>query len=70
MPFTSTPHQPAALSPADASRYCGQVTPKTLANWRSLGVGPVYARVGGRVVYLISDLDAWLSANRVVGGDR
>lgn len=33
-------------------------TPKTLANWRSMGMGPAYRR-RGPVVYLIPDLIRW-----------
>lgn len=60
----SGPLAPAALPPDEASVYSG-VAAKTLANWRSLGVGPTYVRVGGRVVYMVSDLDAWLAAHRI-----
>jgi predicted DNA-binding transcriptional regulator AlpA len=33
----------------------------TLANWASLGCGPAYVRIGqGRVLYRLSDVDAWM----------
>jgi len=41
------------------------VKPHTLAVWRMRGVGPRYIRLGGprgRVVYRVSDLDAYLEA--------
>jgi hypothetical protein len=45
-----------------------KVTQKTLANWRSLGIGPPYSKLspgrGGRVRYRRSDLMAWLEADR------
>lgn len=37
----------------------------TLANWRYLGSGPPYVKVGAHVRYLRIDVDAWLAENRV-----
>ena len=42
-----------------AARYIG-VQPQTLANWRYLGKGPRYYRVGQLVKYDVRDLDRWL----------
>lgn len=59
---------PAALTPREAGRYIGGVAEQTLANWRHLGTGPRFVRlgkVGGRVVYRVADLDAWLDAQTV-----
>jgi len=39
---------------------------KTMANWRSAGVGPAYYKVGGSVRYDEDDLDAWLAEHRIV----
>ena len=33
---------------------------KTLDNWRSLGNGPPYYKLGNKVVYDDADVDAWL----------
>jgi predicted DNA-binding transcriptional regulator AlpA len=33
---------------------------KTLINWRSLGIGPRYLKLGNTVRYRRSDVDAWL----------
>ena len=48
------------------------VSPHTLANWRSLGIGPPYVKItpgrAGRVLYRVADLEAWLEANLVGGG--
>lgn len=38
---------------------------QTLSNWRFLCKGPAYCKVGRRVVYLVPDLEKYLSANRV-----
>ena len=56
---------PHALCPADAAASIA-VAEKTLANWRSRGIGPPYVKFHGRrVAYLVEDLTAFLSANRV-----
>ena len=47
----------------EAADYLG-LAPATLANMRSKGGGPVFHKVGARVVYHKSDLDAWLAACR------
>ncbi len=66
------PSSGRALPPADAARYLGVVTEKTLANWRSLGMGPPFVRVGegklARVAYRLGDLNAWLDAHLVSPG--
>ena len=36
-----------------------RVEPKTLANWRYLGRGPIYVKDGGLVRYRREDVDAW-----------
>jgi hypothetical protein len=33
----------------------------TLAFWRTRGIGPKSARVGGRVLYKQSDVEAWIA---------
>ena len=39
--------------------------PSTLAHWRSEGRGPVYIKLGSRVGYRGSDLNAWLAARTI-----
>ncbi len=36
-----------------------------LAQWRHKGCGPAYYKLGRKVVYLGSDLNKWVEANRV-----
>lgn len=36
---------------------------RTLANWRGLGRGPRYIRVGGRPFYRRADLDVWIESH-------
>ena len=70
-PFVSDENQ--ALNNAQAANFLG-INPKTLANWRSLGLGPNYIRYGdgpkGRVVYDMGDLIAFRDASRVQTGGR
>ena len=39
-------------------------SPRTLENWRQQGKGPKYLKIGRSVVYLESDLEAWLQSQR------
>lgn len=50
------------LTPADAGIYLSGVPPSTLQWWRSIGRGPDYIKVGRRVCYRRSALDAFLAA--------
>ena len=63
---------PAALPSAAAANYMG-IAGQTLSNWRSLGEGPPYVRLGqkpgGRVVYRVGDLDEFLAAH-LIGGTK
>lgn len=47
-----TPHEVAA-------RYNGQITARTLANWRSAGISPPFTKVGGRILYPLDELIQW-----------
>ena len=52
------------LSSASAAHYIG-VRPQALRLYRHKGVGPPYARLGGkrgRAVYAVEDLEEWLQA--------
>lgn len=45
------------------ARYLG-LPPRTLEQWRYLGRGPAFVKLGDRHVrYRKSDVDAWLAAN-------
>lgn len=43
---------------AEAGRYLG-LSGRTLEKHRTYGTGPRYRKIGGRVVYAVSDLEAW-----------
>lgn len=53
-----------------AAKYLGLNSAQTLRNWRFLGKGPAYCRLGRRIVYLQEDLDRFLQAGRVDPGAR
>ena len=47
----------------DAALYLG-LSEKTLAIWRSTGVGPPYIKLG-KIFYFKDDLDSWIANARV-----
>lgn len=50
------------LTPEELSqRFRGRVAVRTLANWRCLGVGPKFRKIGGRILYPINEIEAWES---------
>jgi predicted DNA-binding transcriptional regulator AlpA len=51
------------LGAPEAAAYCGS-SASTLAKLRLYGGGPVYVKLGRRVVYDVNDLDAWLASHR------
>lgn len=54
------------LTPQElAERWGGSVGVRTLANWRSVGKGPRYMKLGGRVAYEVSVIEAWERARSV-----
>jgi len=50
---------PPWLSPAQAAAYVS-LPEKTLAQYRRIGTGPRFSRVGRHVRYHRQDLDSWL----------
>lgn len=51
------------LTPAEVAVKL-QLSPRTLANWRSLRKGPAFIP-GGRIRYTQSTVDAWMKAQEV-----
>ncbi len=49
-------------------------SPRTLENWRRLGVGPRFVQMGKRILYPLREIDAWMEAHLVEpsreGGNR
>lgn len=54
--LTVTPHR--LLRQAEAAEWLG-LSARTLEKHRCCGTGPVYRKIGGRVVYAMEDLQAW-----------
>jgi hypothetical protein len=52
------PILPRYLRTIDAARLLA-ISPRTLEKHRVFGTGPVFRKLGGRVVYAVSDLEAW-----------
>lgn len=52
---------PARLKGPDAAAYLG-LSASTLEKMRHLGRGPRYLKVGGRIFYRRTDLDAYINA--------
>lgn len=59
------PQAPRRLSEREAAAYLGPVSIRTLQNWRNNKTGPAYTKLGGRIVYAVADLEAFIAANRV-----
>lgn len=53
-----------ALTPKQVEEAYG-LDAGTLANWRTQGKGPEYVKVGGKVLYMVDKLEAWLRQGRV-----
>lgn len=49
---------PRLLRAQEAARFLG-ISIRTLEKHRTYGTGPIYRKVGGRVLYTIFDLEAW-----------
>jgi hypothetical protein len=47
----------------DAAAFLG-LSGRTLEKHRCTGTGPVFRKLGGRVVYAIEDLEAWAAERR------
>jgi predicted DNA-binding transcriptional regulator AlpA len=58
---TAMPEAPKVLTAKEAAKLVG-LSESTLAKLRLNGNGPVYCKLGRRVVYRPSDLDQWLQS--------
>jgi len=48
------------LNQSEAASLC-RLSPRTLERWRCRGGGPVYRKLGRRVLYRPADVDAWIN---------
>ena len=53
------------LTPKEAAAYC-RVSVSWLANLRMDGGGPSFIKIGMKVSYRTSDLNAWLAAHTII----
>ena len=58
MPPSSSGIAPRFVRTHDAAAFLG-LSGRTLEKHRCTGTGPVFRKLGGRVVYAIDDLEAW-----------
>ena len=63
MPEVPTPVIQRFLRTPDAALHLG-ISGRTLEKHRYFGTGPLYHKLGGRIVYAIADLDAWAASGR------
>jgi hypothetical protein len=52
-------------TPEVSDRYSGKISARTLNNWRNLGSGPPFTKIGGKVLYPVSKLVEWEQRNTV-----
>lgn len=52
---------PRYLRTPEVARFLG-LSGRTLEKHRSFGTGPAYRKLGGRVVYALDDVQAWVAA--------
>lgn len=57
------------MTPPEAAEYL-RLSVRQLQQWRYLGKGPAYVRAGRAVRYWQTDLDTWLTAQRVEPPNR
>ena len=72
MPYHTPPLNtlPLAVAPQRAANLLGS-TESSLEKDRAIGhLGIPYVKAGKRVIYRLSDLDAWLAANRTTPTKR
>ncbi|KRW95722.1 AlpA family transcriptional regulator [Paracoccus sp. MKU1] len=56
------PAWPRFVRTEEAARLL-DLSPRTLEKHRCGGTGPVYRKLGGRVVYTLADLRAWIEGS-------
>lgn len=65
-PRQTTKPESQFMTPQQVSdRYDGNITVRTLSNWRNLGSGPPFSKIGGRVLYPADKLLEWEQRNTV-----
>ena len=60
MPTPNANLPPRYLRTPEAARFLG-LSGRTLEKHRTYGTGPRYSKIGGRVVYGVEELQAWVN---------
>ncbi|MFG1282931.1 MULTISPECIES: helix-turn-helix transcriptional regulator [Xanthobacter] len=60
----AVPLPPRYLRTKEAAVFLS-LSPRTLEKHRTYGTGPAYRKLGGRVVYSVEDLQAWVARGAV-----
>lgn len=50
------------MPPAEVSAVLDGIPEKTLADWRSRGIGPAFIKVGRHIRYRPADIEKWLAS--------
>jgi len=61
---------PQATNPVGAAEFLGIASPTLEKDRRTGHLGVPYVKAGRRVLYKLSDLNAWLDANKVVPANK
>ena len=57
--------RPLFVKAANIEKVVVGLSPKTLANWRSLGIGPAYFIIHGQIYYRFSTLVEFFGGNEI-----
>ena len=62
----TNPTRAEYLTPSDlVLRWKNQVSTRTLANWRVVGSGPNFVKIGNRVLYELGSVVDWEDSRRM-----
>lgn len=67
---TDTAAVPKLLTTKDLAEILGEVSTRTLEDWRRKGSGPDFVTVGGKVRYRPVAVDRWLRAHERGNGQK
>jgi Helix-turn-helix domain len=60
----TTTHGDHLLNEQETADYLGGVPTRTLRQWRYVGKGPAYIRIGRHIRYRVEDLDGYVAGQR------
>ena len=68
--FGSGELKPLFVKAADIGKVIVGLSPKTMANWRSQGIGPRYHLVNGSVYYDFGEIEEYFGKNLIETTDE